>query len=72
MQQHEIDRRFDYAVLPEHVRNARIQFGKECKEFAGILNQLPEGREKALAFTALEEVMMWGNAALARGYKDAA
>jgi hypothetical protein len=27
---------------------------------------LPEGREKALAVTHLEEVMMWSNAAIAR------
>lgn len=26
----------------------------------------PDGREKTLAFTALEEVMMWSNAAIAR------
>ena len=72
MQQNEIDRRFDYSVLPDDVRTAWVKFGARCKVFAGVLNDLPEGREKSLAFTALEEVMMWGNAALARGYKDAA
>nr|DAP87477.1 MAG TPA: hypothetical protein [Caudoviricetes sp.] len=72
MQQHEIDRRFDYSVLPDDVRADRVRFGSECKNFAEVLNWLPECREKALAFTALEEVMMWGNAAIARGYKDAA
>lgn len=33
---------------------------------------LPPGREKALAITALEEAMMWGNAALARSTNAAA
>lgn len=68
MDQNEIDRRFDYAVLPETIRAQRVDFGAKCKAFAEEMNQvLPEGREKALAFTALEEAMMWGNAAVARG-----
>jgi hypothetical protein len=38
-----------------------------CLITANALNELiPEGREKALAFTKLEEVMFWSNAALAR------
>lgn len=28
-------------------------------------NKLPEGREKSLAFTALQEASMWSNAAIA-------
>jgi hypothetical protein len=36
-------------------------------EFAEYINlQVPEGREKALAITKLEEVMMWANAGIAR------
>lgn len=43
-----------------------------CGDLAEILNrQLPEGREKALAFTNLEQVMFWANAAVARSDSDA-
>lgn len=36
-------------------------------ELAAKLNEwLPEGREKALVFTHLEEVMFWSNAGIAR------
>lgn len=38
-----------------------------CYELAKLLNVLvPEGREKSLATTHLEDVMMWANAGIAR------
>jgi len=38
-----------------------------CRSLAMQLNDmLPEGREKSLAITHLEEVMFWSNAAIAR------
>lgn len=38
-----------------------------CLDLADELNAVvPEGREKSLAITKLEEVMMWANAGIAR------
>lgn len=38
-----------------------------CLNLASNLNEvLPEGREKSLAITHLEEVMFWANAGIAR------
>lgn len=38
-----------------------------CASLAVWLDaELPDGREKSLAITSLEEVMMWANAAIAR------
>lgn len=40
---------------------------EELRATANYLDQvLPEGREKALAITKLEEALMWANAAIAR------
>lgn len=44
----------------EHVREAALNLAK-------FLNDVvPEGREKSLAITHLEETMFWSNAAIAR------
>jgi hypothetical protein len=51
----------------EEKRDAHTSVRQQCRQLADFLNEaLPEGREKSLAITHLEEVMFWGNAALAR------
>jgi hypothetical protein len=67
----EIDKRFDHhppsgitASLHEHTR-------AEYKRLAETLTRtLPESRETSLAFTALEESLMWANASIARNTSE--
>lgn len=43
----------------------------QCRTLAHYWSgNLPEGREKALAITKLEEAMFWANAAIARNNND--
>ena len=64
----DIENRFAFhAATTEEKRDAHTSVRQNCRDLADFLNEkLPEGREKALAITKLEEVMVWGNAALAR------
>lgn len=63
----EIAHRFDY-VSPTPEKQVVHEATREAyKEVAGrIADALPESREKSLAITALEESLMWANAAIAR------
>lgn len=68
MDQTDIDNRFKFhpADTPEK-QEAHERVRSYCRELAQTLNaELPEGREKSLAITHLEETMMWSNAAIAR------
>ncbi|WP_326554688.1 Acb2/Tad1 domain-containing protein [Micromonospora sp. NBC_01813] len=67
MSPEDIDNRFDYHA-PTKQRAARHQLVRDtCATLAEELNELlPEGREKALAMTKVEEAMFWANAAVAR------
>lgn len=68
MSPEDIAHRFAFhAATTDEKRDAHTSIRQQCRQLADALNaQLPEGREKALAVTKLEEVMFWGNAALAR------
>jgi len=65
--QREIDNRFTYHAPDDEkvVKHQAIRNGG--KELAELIDALvPEGREKSLAVTKVEEAVMWANAGLAR------
>ena len=59
-----------FLFYPATTAEKRMEHGSvrvACQQLAAHLEvTLPDGREKSLAITRLEEVMLWGNAALAR------
>ena len=63
----EIEHRFSYHAPSESKRvvheNVRMVYRQLAHE---VSDTLPESREKSLALTALEESLMWANAAIAR------
>lgn len=63
--------RFTHHVpLDQQVRDQHDRVREEFKAFAeDVMLDLPEGREKSLAFTALEEASFWAHAAVARAGK---
>lgn len=63
----EIAKRFTYHA-PKGDQALRYEMTRDrAHDLAAWINEkCPDGREKALAFTALEECVMWANAAIAR------
>jgi hypothetical protein len=68
MDSRDIEHRFAFHTAPtQEKRDAHTSVRQQVRQLADNLNdQLPDGREKAIVMTKLEEVMFWGNAALAR------
>ncbi|MFE5912075.1 hypothetical protein ACFQ6B_23740 [Streptomyces wedmorensis] len=68
MAPYDIEHRFAFhAATADEKRDAHGSVRQECRRLADHINETcPDGREKSLAITAIEEAMFWGNAALAR------
>jgi hypothetical protein len=64
----DIEHRFAFhAATTDEKRDAHTSVRQHCRRLADHINETcPDGREKSLAITAIEEAMFWGNAALAR------
>lgn len=71
MEPTDIHHRFTYHAPDGEKVQRHENVRRMCRTLALNLNDLlPEGREKSLAITHLEEVSMWANAALARSTKN--
>ncbi len=71
MDQKTLDRNFKYHAPKEGQSRKYEVIRGEARIFAQIIHDLcPESREQSLAFTSLEQAVMWANAAIAREGAD--
>ena len=66
--ENELSIRFTYHPPKDDQQTVKYEtIRRYAGEFAKFLSEAcPDGREKSLAFTKLEECVMWANAAIAR------
>ncbi|MGC5398070.1 DUF7681 family protein [Streptomyces sp. DT20] len=64
----DIEHRFAFhAATTQEKRDDHTSVRQACRRLADQINeQVPAGREQALALTAVEQAMFWANAAIAR------
>lgn len=63
----DIDSRFTYHPPTENRKVKHLLIREHGKALAEYLDEnVPDGREKSLAITKIEEAIMWANAGLAR------
>ena len=63
----EIDHRFKLHSCNEHLVENMANIRSKAAEFADLIGYLcPDGLEKSIAVTKLEEVMFWANVSIAR------
>lgn len=67
MEQQDLLTRFQYHKPKDDQPDRYVRIRDEARVFSLTINDLcPDSREKSLAITKLEEVVMWANAAIAR------
>lgn len=63
----QIDRNYTSYPVGEKQNDDMSNIREGCKVMAQLINAAcPDGREKSLALTNLEQVMFWANASIAR------
>lgn len=63
----DIEKNFTYHLPKEGQPEKYTRIREVAKAFAELLDvACPDSREKSLAFTKLEEAVMWANASIAR------
>lgn len=64
----DIENRFAFhAATTDEKRDAHTSVRQACRRLADFVNEnVPDGREKSLAITRIEDAMLWANAGIAR------